>query len=66
MEMAHLDTNDGGPRFIVLSPLCKQFKTWRKEDISLIIETLRKVHELGFMHHNFQKWNLLRDQDENI
>lgn len=53
MEMGHLDTNDDGPRFIVLSPLCKQFKTWRKEDISPIIETLRKVHELGFMHHDF-------------
>ncbi|RGB26574.1 kinase-like domain-containing protein [Rhizophagus diaphanus] len=66
MEMAHLDTNDDGPKFIVLSPLCKRFKTWRKEDISPIINTLRKVHELGFIHRDFRKWNLLRDQDENI
>ncbi|CAG8614442.1 1061_t:CDS:2 [Funneliformis caledonium] len=66
MELSHLDTNDDGPKFIVLSPLCKRFKTWRKEDISPIIDTLRKVHELGFIHRDFRKWNLLRDQDENI
>ena len=66
MEMYHLDTNDDGPKFIVLSPLCKRFKTWKKDDISSIIDTLRKVHELGFIHRDFRKWNLLRDQDENI
>ncbi|GBB89726.1 hypothetical protein RclHR1_16500001 [Rhizophagus clarus] len=66
LEISHLDTDDYGPKFIVLSPLCERFKTWRKEDVSPIINTLKKVHELGFIHRDFRKWNLLRDQDGNI
>jgi hypothetical protein len=66
LEVSHLDTDDYEPNFIILSPLCEKFKAWRKDDVSPIIDTLKKVHELGFIHRDFWKWNLLRDQDGNI
>ncbi|CAI2182901.1 7503_t:CDS:1, partial [Funneliformis geosporum] len=62
------DSNSGdkSPTFIVLSPLCKQFRNWRKEDIPHIIGTLKKVHDMNIIHRDFRKWNLLRDQDGNV
>ncbi|CAI2171026.1 17418_t:CDS:2 [Funneliformis geosporum] len=62
------DSNSGdkGSTFIVLSPLCKQFRNWRKEDIQHIIGTLKKVHDMNIIHRDFRKWNLLRDQDGNV
>ncbi|CAI2166484.1 20624_t:CDS:2, partial [Funneliformis geosporum] len=48
------DSNSGdkGSTFIVLSPLCKQFRNWRKEDIQHIIGTLKKVHDMNIIHPN--------------
>ncbi|CAH1763723.1 946_t:CDS:2, partial [Entrophospora sp. SA101] len=60
------NSDDSDPIFVVLFPLCRQYKNWRKEDIPPIIDTLKKVHDMGIIHRDFRKWNLLRDQDGNV
>ena len=62
MKISHLDINDDS-KFIVLYLVCERFKKWKKDNVSSIIDTLRKVYKL---HRDFRKWNLLRDQDGSV